>query len=267
MRDERTAEAPAWRWRRRGDLVLLEANIGPAHLVFTSRAGGVSPPPFDSLNLGRSVPDAPENVEENLRRLFAALGIERERVATAHQVHGREVAVVGEPTPAGAAPVRADALVTRRRDAVLMLRFADCVPVFLVAPEAGAIGIAHAGWRGLAAGVVGAAVTAMRTSLGAAGADLWAAVGPCAGPTYQVDEPVMAALRPTLPWADRYRDGRGMLDLAGVTRHALADAGVGHDRVLVAAERTDSPAFFSHRASGGRTGRMAGLIRMVDSAV
>jgi YfiH family protein len=250
-----------WRWRRRGPLTLLEARIGPVLLAFTSRAGGVSLPPYDSLNLGLGVGDAPERVAENRRRLLEALGLVGERVATAEQVHGRAVAVVRASDPPAAAAPRVDALVAPDGDVALMLRFADCVPVFLVAPRAGAFALVHAGWRGLAAGVIEAGASALVRAAELETSDLWAAIGPSIGPSYRVDEAVMAPLRERHPWADRYRGADGVLDLAGACRHALADLGIADERVLATSERTESPAFFSHRASGGRTGRMAAVVR------
>lgn len=263
-----------WHWRRRGGLIVLEGRIGAATMHFTSRAGGVSPAPFDSLNLGRSVPDRADNVNENRRRLFDALAVDPGSVAMAQLVHGAEVAIVGGPAgrrlEGGLRPAHApsvDALVTADRGAVLMMTYADCVPIFLVAPGRPACALAHAGWRGLAAGVVGAAVEALARLAEVAPGQLWAAVGPCIGPTYEVDAPVMDRMRLRHPWADRMQDAGGVFDMAGGCVEALADAGLKRERILVTAERTESPAFFSHRASHGRTGRMAGLLRLDATSI
>lgn len=255
-----------WRWRRRGGLVLLDARIGPARLHFTSRFGGVSDAPFDSLNLGRSVPDRPENVTENRRRLFEALQMDPQRVALAQLVHGAQAAVVGR---AGLAPrgglrpadgPTVDALVTDDPSVSLMMTFADCVPVFLVAPAAPACALAHAGWRGLAAGVLATATAALGRTAGTGPDGIWAAIGPCIGPSYQVDEPVMQRMRARYAWADRLQNTEGVFDMAGASRAALLEAGIAADRIVMTVERTESPAFFSHRSEHGRTGRMAGLV-------
>lgn len=258
-----------WQWRRVGALALLEARIGPAALYFTSRVGGVSAPPFDSLNLGRSVPDRDANVSENRRRLFDALGIEPSQVAMAQLVHGADTLVIGgrgAHRPEGglrpAIAPKVDALLTDDPRVVPMLTYADCVPVYLVAPRRRAVAMVHAGWRGLAAGVIGAAVTALQRDLGADADDLWAAVGPCIGPSYQVDEAVMVPMRERHPWADRFQDERGVFDMSGACTAALVDTGIAREKVLVCKERTESPAFFSHRTSRGRTGRMAGIVRL-----
>jgi len=250
-----------WRWRRRDGLALLEAAVGPYAFAFTSRAGGVSAAPFDSLNMGRSTGDRSDDVTENRRRLFDALGIDPGRVSMAHQVHGADLARVDTPTGGLVAsdPPRVDALLTTRDDIALMLQYADCVPVFLAHPGGRGVALAHAGWRGLAAGVVGVAVGALAATAGDAPGAIWAAVAPCIGPSYQVDEAVMVPMRARFAWADAYRGPDGVLDMAGAVHAALVEAGVRPQQILTTGERTESPAFFSHRVSGGRTGRMAGV--------
>jgi hypothetical protein len=252
-----------WRWQRREDLVFLAARLGPARLAFSSRAGGVSPAPFASLNLGGGLGDDDANVARNRERLLRGLGLGGRPVHGARQVHGAHAIVVGEGAPA-VAP-EADALVTRVPSAVLLLRFADCVPVFLAAPgPVAAVALAHAGWRGLAAGVVEAAVDALTRTAGASEASLVAAIGPAIGPSYEVDEPVMAALRGRYAQADRWWGADGVLDMTRGVREALLGRGLDRVHIVETAERTESPAFFSHRASGGRTGRMAGVIWLDD---
>ncbi len=250
----------AWRWRRRGGLVLLEAQLGPAILAFTSRAGGLSEPPFASLNLGAGLGDRDEAVAGNRRRLLAALGLREAQVRSVRQVHGSRIAVAGaEPWP-GPAP-DADGLVTTVAGVALLLRFADCVPVFLAASgERPGAAIAHAGWRGLAGGVVEAAIACLERESGVDASRMLAAIGPAIGPSYQVDEAVMTPLRERYRGVDRLRGEDGVLNMTGAVRQALVSAGIAPTRIVETVERTESPAFFSHRASGGRTGRMAGVI-------
>lgn len=254
------AAAP-WRWVRRRGMTLLEARLGPAALFFTSRAGGISAAPFDTLNLGAGLGDRDDDVAENRRRLFAALDLSEGQVRQARQVHGSAVVVAG-PAP-WAEPPAADGLVTSEPGLALLLRYADCVPVFLAAsgPRPSAA-LAHAGWRGLADGVVGAAVAALCRQAGSEPGAVGAAIGPAIGSTYRVDEPVMARLRRRHAWADELRTEDGVLDMTGAVRRALRDAGVASGAIVETSERTESPAFFSHRASGGRTGRMAAVIRL-----
>src|SRR5947209_5311704 len=115
-------------------------------LAFSTRRGGVSAPPFDTLNLGRSTADAPDHVATNRARFLHALGLDPARVATAGQVHGTRVAEVRAP---GFYP-GADALVTRVPGIALAVTSADCLPLLLTAP--GAVAVAHSGWRGTADG-------------------------------------------------------------------------------------------------------------------
>jgi YfiH family protein len=163
-----------------------EDRLGGARLAFTDRRGGVSDPPYDSLNLGGHVGDDPEHVEENRRRVAAAFGVPRSHLVFMHQVHGRGVAVIDAP-PADDAPLPAvDALVTANPDVALVALVADCAPVLLADPVAGVVAAAHAGRAGMAAGVIDATLEAM-TALGAEPARSVARVGPTVcGRCYEV---------------------------------------------------------------------------------
>jgi YfiH family protein len=257
-----------WRWERRQGLPLLHLSLGAAQLAFSSRWGGVSEPPFHTLNLSLTVGDDPGRVRENRRRVLQALGFPEERVVTAQQVHGARVAVVteqdgGRGMGQGRGAVEGtDALVTAEKGLVLWLGFADCVPVYLVDPVHQAVGLCHAGWRGVAAGVVEATMTSMTKHFGSRPQDLAVALGPCVGPSYRVGPEVRGALGQRYPWIEAYVDAQGVLDLAGLVERVLVEQGVARERVYPTCERTESPAFFSYRAEGGRTGRMAALLWM-----
>jgi polyphenol oxidase len=138
-------------------LRLRTETVGPAAFAFTTRQGGVSRPPYDSLNLGEHVGDRPDAVAENRRRVAVAAGVSDLVVAT--QVHGHDVVEVTAPWPQD--PPRADALVTTVPGLALAVLVADCTPVLLAAPGQGVVGVAHAGRAGMAAGVVPALVEAM----------------------------------------------------------------------------------------------------------
>lgn len=233
-------------------LLRLEAPGGAG--LFTARAGGVSSGPFASLNLGPWTGDDPQAVAENQRRaaLFAS-GDRRRELRIGRQVHAASVAV---HRGGGADPALdgVDAHVTDRADLALAVLAADCVPVVVVGPSG--VGVAHAGWRGLAAGVIEATVRELAAQPGAGdAAAIVAAIGPCAGPCcYESGEEVHAA------FAGRPRgraEGRH-LDLPALARDALQRAGVttvlDADRCTICDER-----YFSHRRSGGTTGRQAGI--------
>lgn len=224
--------------------------------AFTLRNGGVSPPPWSSLNLGRHVGDEAGRVAENRRRVTAALGLPA-TPAWLEQVHGRTVLELSAARlPAGR---RADGAVTGRAGRVLAVQTADCLPVLLAARDGSRIGVAHAGWRGLAAGVLEAAVAAMDVPEERLQAWLGPAIGMSA---YEVGPEVREQCLAGAPDAgEAFRPGREdrwQLDLAGLARHRLRALGVavhGGQRCTA----SDRDRFFSYRRDGP-TGRMAALI-------
>jgi YfiH family protein len=256
-----------WSWVQRQGLALLRADAlaaaGVCH-AFTTRPGGASRPPFDTLNLSRGVGDDRGTVQANRAAVLAALDRDPADHVEVAQVHGREV-VVATAADRGRTAGRADGVASADPRTVLAVHCADCVPVLLWDRRRGAAAAVHAGWRGLAAGVVTATVAAMGTAFGTAPEDLVAAVGPAIGPCcYEVDGPVRERFAPW-PWHDAVfsprRPGRWSLDLWEATCLALCGAGVAPEAVAVARLCTahHPTLFFSHRRDG-RTGHMAGLI-------
>ncbi len=235
----------------------LSSLPGVAHAI-TTRAGGVSQGRCESLNVSYTVADDPANVDENLERVATSLGVKREDLFAAYQVHGREVTIVegeSEPRP------RCDVLITRSPEKTLMLRYADCTPVLLADARKNAVGLVHAGWRGSAVRAAAAGVTAMVEAFDCRPEDIVAGIGPAIGPCcYSVGSDVVGAFadRPAL-----FHDGR--LDLWEANREALIEAGIRPENIEVAGVCTQCHAdrFFSHRANGGQpAGRFAGLIRL-----
>ncbi len=233
--------------------------------AFSTRVGGVSARPFDTLNLGNpagcAVPDAGENVAENFRRLAAAIGAASLRRREVRQVHGAAVVVVGDGAVDPAA--EGDALVTVAAGELLAVRVADCCPVLVATSDGRAVAAVHAGWRGAVGGVVGAAVRAVCDAAGAGPGELVAAVGPCIGPAaFEVGTEVVEAFDAALGRGvvTTRTGGKGHVDLAEACRRQLAAAGV--ERVDVAGLCTAENAaeFFSHRRDRGVTGRMAAVI-------
>lgn len=221
-----------------------------ADVIVTSRAGGVSAAPYDTCNLGDHVGDDPAAVRENRRRLAAALGVEDGGVAIARQVHGTGVVVVEGGTDLGALG-DADVLVTTDDSIAVCVLVADCVPVVLLDPVAGVLGVAHAGWRGTAARVAVAAVGAM-AALGAEPDRCRAAMGPCISRrAYQVGDDVAAALCAAGCASSVVTDGSGryLADLAEATRTHLVDAGLRAPNVELPMSWTDGGVtHFSDRA-------------------
>ncbi len=235
------------------------------HAVLT-RVGGVSRGAYATLNLGHTVGDDLAAVEENHRRALGALEVEVGQTVSPHQVHGARVGVVGS-AHRGTVQPETDALVTAEVGVPLLMRFGDCAPVLFFDPVRRAIGIAHAGWRGVAAGSVPATVEALAGRLGCERADLWAGVGPTIGPCcYEVGPEVVDAVRAACPdGAEVVRrvDGRVHLDLPAAVEAQLDAAGVGRveNSHLCTACRRDE--FFSHRAERGHTGRFGILMELI----
>jgi polyphenol oxidase len=230
-----------------------------ARAVFTTRRGGFSEGPYASLNLGRLTADSPDAVRRNRARLQEQVGA---RPAHIRQVHGTVVRLVTDASDPflGPLPDRdikfpdADGQATRLSGAAPMVLTADCLPIAVAGDRA--VAMLHAGWRGLAGGIVAEGVRAIR-ELGADG-PLVAAIGPGAGGCcYEVGEEVHEAFA---AYGDRVRHGRN-LDLKAIARDQLERAGVQtvHD-VELCTICSDESLFFSHRRDRGVTGRQAGLV-------
>ncbi len=235
------------------------------HGVFT-RLGGVSAPPFATLNAGHSVGDEPAAVAENQRRICGALGVEAASVASGYQAHGVGVAVIG-PQDCGRVRPAADILLTGRPGIPLMQRFADCAPLVLYDPVRRALGLAHAGWRGTVQGVALETVRAMSRAFGSRPADVVAGVGPSIGPCcYEIGPEVAAQVRAGFAEGERWllsRPGGAIhLDLWAANREQLRAAGVEQVEVTELCTACHCEEFFSHRAEKGRTGRFGVLAVM-----
>jgi len=246
---DRPTLSPPFRWA--GEHIAAE--LPGARVLLSTRHGGVSPAPFDSLNLGRLTDDHGANVDANRERLAEAVGLPRGRFLYGRQVHGARVRRASEPPGPERPAEDEDGQATALRDAAALVFVADCLPVLLAA--GGAVAAVHCGWRGLAGGIVEEGVLAMR-EVGAEG-PVAAVVGAGArGCCYEVGEEVLEHFE-DVPGA---RVGERNLDLPAVAAAKLAEAGVAevHDVGLCTMCRND--VFFSHRADGGVTGRQAGVV-------
>ena len=251
-------------------LPMLDTGWAPpagVRAAFTLRSGGASASPWDSLNLGTHVGDDPLAVAHNRRRVAQALGLPAEP-RWLSQVHGTAVHEASASTqsarsdmrsiPADAAPV-ADAAVTRDAGVVLAIMVADCLPVLLAAADGSVLGAAHAGWRGLVAGVIERTVETMDH----APSRLQAWLGPCIGPRqFEVGEEVREAFLAAGDAASAFEatpGGRWLCDLPTLAAARLTRLGITH----VAGGRwctvADPVRFFSHRRDR-QTGRMAALL-------
>jgi polyphenol oxidase len=232
--------------------------------VFTRR-GGVSPAPWDTLNVGGTVGDEEERVRENRLRSFSAVGLRLESMFDVWQVHSADAVVAAAPRPADQPHQKADVILARNPGVTLYMRFADCVPVLLYDPMQGAVAMAHAGWLGTVRGAARVAVEAMRNEFGSRPGDILACIGPSIGPDHyevgaDVREQVARAFGDDAGRLVEVRDGKSYLDLWASNRLQLQQAGVRHIEVAGLCTACHTADWFSHRAEHGNTGRFGALI-------
>lgn len=249
-----------------GCVDLRLASLGAGILAgFSTRAGGVSQAPYDWLNLAITVGDDPSLVRANRAALASSLGLPPGSAYWAEQVHGGEVAVVAEAADAargsgerGVASV--DALVTSVRGVLLCIRVADCLPVLFADASAGVVGAAHAGRRGLLAGVLVNTVAAME-SLGATRAGIRAVIGPgICGRCYEVPSELADEVDAAIPGTRAMtRAGTPSLDLPGAAQRLLEASGIGAVDAFGECTAEHPDRWYSCRRSA-RTGRFAGYV-------
>jgi YfiH family protein len=243
----------------------LLSGAGFAH-GFSLRGGGVSRPPFDSLNLGRSVGDDAASVAENHLRLARQVGYAPERLFELSQVHGRQVRRVGvHELPEQVRREEGDALCTRERGLAVGVRAADCLPLLLADPETRAVAAVHAGWRGTVANVVPAAVQALIELTSAPAHRLLAAVFPhIRACCFEVGDEVALQLTASSDAAQVVRRDqlRPHVDLAAVVRAQLLALGISATCIddVAGCTRCEPERFFSFRRDGQASGRHLGVI-------
>lgn len=239
-------------WKEGNGLRWLEAELPGARAAFSTRLGGVSEAPYESLNLAILSGDDPVAVRENRRRLCAALGLDPQRVVIGRQIHGPDVmAHRGPQSPSpfadpGSDPPEVDGHQTSEEGLSMLVFVADCLPVALAGP--GGVAMLHCGWRGMAGGVIERGVEAVDATAAAIGPG----IGACC---YEVGDEVLSRFLPLGPTIARGR----MLDLAAVAGALLERAGVRQVETASLCTSCEED-LFSHRREGGHTGRQAGLV-------
>jgi YfiH family protein len=237
------------------------------HAVFT-RLGGTSSGPFRSLNVGNLVGDDPAAVRANHKAILQALDVRAGQVVTAHQVHGERVACVGSAQGGKLVPAT-DGLFSRTRGIVLLLRFADCLPLMLYDPPRQVIALTHAGWRGCLAGIVANTVSGMQHTFGCNPGDMLAGLGPTIGLCcYQVGDEVAARVEESFGsdhgLLSRRPGGNTYFDLPAAVHSQLLQAGVRRIEASGLCTCCESDEFFSHRGTRGNTGRFAAVLGLRD---
>ncbi|MFD0960295.1 peptidoglycan editing factor PgeF [Paenibacillus chungangensis] len=251
---------------------------------FTGRQGGVSREPWNSNNMGLHVGDQADDVIRNRKLLAHSIGWSFEAWTCAEQVHGCEVRKVtreerGKGRTLHADAIQgADAIMTNERGVLLASYYADCVPLYFYDGENGAVALAHAGWRGTVASIASETVQAMREAYGTKPQSIRAAIGPSIGSCcYEVDGPVISAADAVMrelgfrhetaeSCLDRLIGEKANINLKELNRQIMIKAGILPSHIEISKWCTSCrrDLFFSHRADGGRTGRMVSWIGLSE---
>ncbi len=235
---------------------------------FSTRIGGVSPKPFDTLNFSRKREESDENFEENFRRFADAVGFDADAAAGINYAHGAEIYRVGrEDAGRGifkeALPSFCDGLYTDEPGIPILSFHADCTPLFFYDPVRRAAAVCHAGWRGIVAHMAANAVQAL-AGLGCKKENILAAIGPCISvKNFEVGEEVREIFVNTFGGSVvAERGGRHYVDLNKACLKDMTDAGLSPSQVTDAGLCTydDERLFYSHRRDKGRTGAMAAVV-------
>lgn len=242
-------------------------SLAPITQAVVTRWGGVSQAPFAGLNVSTSVGDDPALVSQNMDRIFSAVGRPRTSLFDSWLVHGAGALVAGGPRPAGwGRPPQGDIILTNKPSVTLFMRYADCVPLVYVDPGKKALALAHAGWRGTLFRVAAKAVDEMRLHYGSRPEDLLVGIGPAISvKNYEVGSEVVAEVQAAFGTAGDLLPRVGestYFDLVAANRRVLEEAGVRNIEAAELCTFENQQDWFSHRGSGGKTGRFGVLLAL-----
>lgn len=252
-----------------GNLEYLIAEGISAPHCFTTRRGGISSGYLSSLNLGANRGDIPENVEENYRILANALGFDLNNTVLTHQIHTDTVRTVTKADHAGLnhhAYPECDALITNDPGTALVIFTADCTPILLFDPVTGAVGAAHAGWRGTAAGIAGKTALAMADAFGCDPKNIRAAIGPNIGQCcFATDMDVPLAMmehygEEVCHKYIRISGDKSYVNLKEINALSLRRAGVANIEISPLCTACECDRFWSHRITKGQRGSQGAII-------
>jgi len=238
------------------------------HFIST-RKGGVSNPPFDSLNLGLNAGDNPDNVLKNRKRLAATIGIPFRHFTIGEQIHSGNVTIISKAlkgkgsTDYKEAINATDAMVTNVADICLIILVADCVPILFFDPVKGVIGVCHAGWKGTLQLIAQKTVMAMEKTFGSSPQEIVVGIGPSIGPCcYKVGPDVISQVETIFHTRNEYilnesKSGEGYFDLWKANLDQLLHAGIERKNIEMGMMCTchNPDLFFSYRHQKGATGR------------
>lgn len=258
---------------RQGKISYLQpAGLSDGYVAgFSSRNGGVSRAPYNSLNLGLNTADLQASVEGNRSTFARSFDLQPHQLLTVKQVHGKDLLVIDESNLdlTHFLTVEVDAIVTDQPGIMIGVLVADCFPVLVWSREQGVVAAVHVGWRGAANGILRKTIETMREHFGCSVAELRAAIGPGIGAhKYEVDRPVRDAFRQGSGFwpeiAKEVRLGYWQLDLSLSCRLQLEQVGLLTQNIDQAVECTccHPESFFSYRRDKGETGRQLGFIKL-----
>jgi len=245
----------------------LQSGASVRHAFFT-RVGGLSEPPFNTLNIDPRIGDDPISVSSNLKVISEVMGFDESKLVMVKQVHGDKIYKVEEHAMSSR-NMEADAIITNARGIAISVKTADCVPLFIIDTENSAVAAVHAGWRGTVEKIAAKTLNSMNENYGTRSDQVAVIIGPhikeCC---YEVSDDVKGAFEKAFYnntdgfFNDRY------LNLAEANKRALTDAGVGEDNIATEGSCTccNEDLFFSHRRDGtpGPTGRQISIIIIKD---
>jgi YfiH family protein len=245
-------------------------NCSIKHAILTIR-GGISPPPWHSLNIGATVGDEQNRVEENRKKTFEVLGFDYKNRFDVWQVHGNDVVCADKPRAENEIIHKADAIITDVKHVTLLMRFADCVPILLYDTVLKVIGLVHAGWKGTVNRVAAKAVDTMCERYGTLPVNIMAGIGPSIGPDhYQIGMDVFTKVNETFN-----KDASGLLttnrnqgkmsyhlNLWKTNKMVLEQAGVNKIEIASICTACNLDDWYSHRAENGKTGRFGALVAL-----
>lgn len=262
--------------KRNGEFLYLQIpsfiETGLVNHGFTSRLGGVSLPPLDSMNLGIGRGDDPDAVKENYRIAGRSIGFDPEKLVFFPQVHGNDI-FVARDADAGMGfrenRPEYDGIITNVKNLPLATFHADCTPIFLLDPIKQVAGVVHAGWRGTAKQAVGSAILKMQEVFNSNPSDVLAGIGPCGGICcYETDRDVpdafIASFGSCAEAFFKQVGNKWHIDLAGLNRFILEKHGVKATNITMSNICTvcNSDKYWSHRKTRGIRGAMAAIIML-----